>query len=656
LRDRLQLGAELGRGSYGVVHRVSDAATGQDLALKVIELQADGEREFRELRAHLMIEHPRIVRCFEAEVHEGRAFLLLELATCDLGVLVRGANKVRAPMMALCDAVEGVAALHQAGLIHRDLKPGNILVTDAGGKVSDLGLAKGGELKTLTRQGILLGTPQFMSPEQARGDRLTTASDVYSLGILAHFCLLRQLPLPELPVPELLAHVARGERLRFRESDSWIPAATRRLVEAALEPDPASRPTDLAAWGAELREVDLPELRAVASPTRTLRPPPTELAARTLGTSPLPTSPRPPGSRRGAWWALVVLALAGVAAGAWWNRARLARDLAVHREVQARARARFLEAVEELRRDPEVRDAVGLHGEERTPEVLATWRAGRDSYRRLARARGLRELIGTLVSAGPDRELNNAAVELATFTHLLGANLLHDEPPLWRSEEAPDPSPLLAQGVEAREVRVLRGFQEGDRKARVEGVRALLRDLPGEWVPVRRLEDLVTLEDGEPVIVGGQPRITALFRVHNYDGLPFVDPRKGVSKLIQMSMRDEASYRFDDLLPEHCRFPLEPVGGRDLELVILCYSWPPTHFMRLRLSGEDDDLLVLPDVPTMKVTTYGDDERVGIHVRVPAALVPEGLEGAEIEAMGVQAVTSNIFRVGVEEVLQRRGH
>jgi hypothetical protein len=637
------------------VHRVSDAATGRDLALKVIELQADGEREFRELRAHLMIEHPRIVRCFEAEVHEGRAFLLLELATCDLGVLVRGSNKVRAPLMALCEAVEGVAALHQAGLIHRDLKPGNILVTDEGGKVSDLGLAKGGELKTLTRQGILLGTPQFMSPEQARGERLTTASDVYSLGILAHFCLLRQLPLPDLPVPELLAHVARGARVRFREQDSWIPAATRRLVEAACDPDPASRPTDLVAWGAELREVDLPEIRAVANPTRTLRPPPTELAARTLGTSPLPTSPRPPRARRGAWWILAVLALAGVVAGAWWNRARQARDLAIRREAQARARARFLEVVEELRRDPAVRDAVGLHGEERTSEVLATWRAGRDSYRRIVRDRALRELVPAVVEAALDRDLNNAAVELATFTHLLGANLLQDEPPLWRAGEALDLGPLLARGVVVREVPALRGFREEDRGARDARIRSLLADLPGEWAPVRRLEDLVTLEDGKPVIIDGQPRITALFQVHNYDGLPFVDPRKGVSRLIQMSLRDEASYRLDALLPEHCRVPLEPVGDQDLELVVLCYSWPPTHLLRLRLSGEDDELLVLPEVPTMKVTTYGDDERLGIHVRVPAALVPAGLESGEIEAMGVQAVTSNIFRVGVEEVLQRRG-
>lgn len=128
--------------------------------------------------------------------------------------------------------------IHRAGLIHRDLKPSNVLLTDDGPRVIDFGIARAAEMTTLTHTGAAIGSPAYMSPEQALGQRLTPASDMFSLGSLLHLAATGVGPFTGESAPQLLYQVVHGELDLSR-----VPPALSGLVTACLDRDPAARPT-----------------------------------------------------------------------------------------------------------------------------------------------------------------------------------------------------------------------------------------------------------------------------------------------------------------------------------------------------------------------------------------------------------------------------
>jgi serine/threonine-protein kinase len=238
LRDRFTVLGELGRGSFGRVLEVRDK-DGTSRALKLLEGELDLQRLGRELTASQAIRHPHVLDVLDVGLVDGVGFLLMERADGTLEEWIADPGRVPEAWEALRQVAAGLAALHAEGIVHRDLKPENVMMVGGAAKLGDLGLAKGGDLRTLTEAGWVMGTPAYMAPEQARGDHLTPAADVFALGVMLFQVAAGRLPYPSTTPRRLLPVLARGGPMATGE----VPANVPEVVRACLDPDPARRPS-----------------------------------------------------------------------------------------------------------------------------------------------------------------------------------------------------------------------------------------------------------------------------------------------------------------------------------------------------------------------------------------------------------------------------
>jgi serine/threonine-protein kinase len=212
--ERYTIEAAIGQGGMGSVYRAHDSRLGRRVALKVISDASGGPeanaRLVREARAAAALDHPNAVAIFDAGEHEGAPFIVMELVSGSTLREVIGAEDKPAPTRIrwLADAARALAAAHRRGLVHRDIKPENVMVRDDGVvKVLDFGIARrsGGAadpnasteapaLPTLTVEGVKLGTPVYMAPEQIRGEVLDGRADQFAWGVLAYELLTGRLP------------------------------------------------------------------------------------------------------------------------------------------------------------------------------------------------------------------------------------------------------------------------------------------------------------------------------------------------------------------------------------------------------------------------------------------------------------------------------
>ena len=269
-----ELVRKLGEGSTGSVWS-AEGPTGGLVALKILHGHTTSHEEGRarvrtEVEAASRVLHPHLVPVHELLETEGRVVLVMPLTGSgttlgnELGeARTRGGDRdVRRLLQLVAGAIEGVGALHEAGVLHLDLKPSNFLVDPLGElQVTDLGLARLAEEPGVTRTFHLLGTPAYMSPEQARGDRrgATTASDVWSLGIVLHEVTTGERPFSAPSSAQLLARIAQGapEPPPHRIPGLSIQQASslRSVIARCLEPHPSHRYPNANALAAELRQV-----------------------------------------------------------------------------------------------------------------------------------------------------------------------------------------------------------------------------------------------------------------------------------------------------------------------------------------------------------------------------------------------------------------
>ena len=257
----------LGQGGMGIVYTAKDEKLGRVVALKVLppEFEADETRRkrfFREARAIAAVTHPNIVTVYEIGEEQGRIFIAMELVEGRplRALLQEGPLSPSTVLHLMTQAAAALAAAHGVGLVHRDLKPENILVTPAQlVKVLDFGLAKLAEgeglLRTGTGEGVLLGTPAYMAPEQVHGRKVTAATDVFALGILLYELLTSRRPFTGKSLPQIVRSIERDTPPAPSAVNPLVPAAFDPIVARCLAKEPAERYPDAQALLADLQKL-----------------------------------------------------------------------------------------------------------------------------------------------------------------------------------------------------------------------------------------------------------------------------------------------------------------------------------------------------------------------------------------------------------------
>src|SRR2546423_1929108 len=211
---RYELGARLGAGGMGVVYEARDPELGRAIAIKVLKRGANAERLRREAQSLAKLSHPNVVAVYDVGEHDGSVFVAMALVDGEnLRSWLGKARTTDEILRVLALAARGVAAAHAAGLVHRDLKPDNIFIAHDGGvQVGDFGLARDtDEPPGLSFPGMMVGTPAYVPPEQARGEEVDARSDLFSLCVMAYEALYGVRPFSGTTLTTTIEKIERGE-------------------------------------------------------------------------------------------------------------------------------------------------------------------------------------------------------------------------------------------------------------------------------------------------------------------------------------------------------------------------------------------------------------------------------------------------------------
>lgn len=336
---RYRLVRRIGAGAMGEVFLAQDPQIERRLAIKTVRLAAGfagGEKAESETRARLLREakaagkllHPNVVTLFDVGEANGELFLAFEYVEgSDLAK-----RMARSPALTLRDSLrivrevaQGLCYAHQRGVIHRDIKPGNILLNEDGqAKVADFGIARlAGQATELTTTGAVIGSPQYLAPEQVRGEELDGRNDLFSLGVVFYQLLTGHRPFPGDTVTTLVYQILHERPRSVREFRQDLPSAVEGIVTRLLEKERDARFASAEELVAALKDVEASLADEIldaegkpSSPrdgqTRRLAPGSQD------STRPLEETPgRPSGGR--VWLAAGLLLASASAAGLWWQ-------------------------------------------------------------------------------------------------------------------------------------------------------------------------------------------------------------------------------------------------------------------------------------------------------------------------------------------------
>jgi len=348
IAGRYRIESRLGSGGMSTVHLAMDERLERRVAIKLLAEHLADDPAFvsrfrHEALAAARLVHPNVVQVFDFGLDEQshRHFIVMEHvsgASCSEMLRDRGSLPADEVARIAADAAEGLGYAHRHGVIHRDVKPGNLLVADSGRvKLADFGIAKATEQSSVTQVGSVLGTAAYLAPEQARGEDADPRSDIYALGVVAYQLASGRPPYEATSLSELVLIQQQGSPPRLDELNPAIPEAFATVVESALAPNPDDRPQDATTFAAMLRgQAPGPQTAATRvlssgrSPaaaaaatgvTQVARREPQPPRPQPAGTAARPNG-RPPARKRGmrrlAVAALILVVLVAGAAAALW--------------------------------------------------------------------------------------------------------------------------------------------------------------------------------------------------------------------------------------------------------------------------------------------------------------------------------------------------
>jgi serine/threonine protein kinase len=252
-----RLEERLGEGAVGVVFRAIKEPEGNEVALKVLRAELSADETFRrrfvhEARAAGEVRHKHLVPIMDAGEAEGRPYLAVAFVrgqTLEAHLASDGRMTLEDMVRVVAHVASGLDALHAGGIVHRDVKPSNVIIDETGSaNLTDFGLAKGRAYTALTKPGMVMGTLDYLAPELLRGSEATAASDIYALGCLAYECTAGRAPFADTSMFDLAnAHLnveppdPCANRPDAPEGLSWA-------ILQALGKDPESRPPTATAY------------------------------------------------------------------------------------------------------------------------------------------------------------------------------------------------------------------------------------------------------------------------------------------------------------------------------------------------------------------------------------------------------------------------
>src|SRR5574341_351915 len=250
IADRYALVVPIGQGGMGVVWRAHDNLLGREVAIKEVRLPAtipDSERSsmrarvLREARAAALLNHPAAVTLYDVINEQGHAFIVMELISAPTlaQVVAKDGPLDPARVARLGAQVAGaLAAAHQAGIVHRDVKPANVMVVRDGARLTDFGIARVKGDPKLTSTGLIIGSPAYMAPEQASGTAAGPEADLWSLGAPLYYAVEGRPPFEREGQIAVLAAVVNDHPRTPRRAGELAP-----IIASLLNKDPKRRPT-----------------------------------------------------------------------------------------------------------------------------------------------------------------------------------------------------------------------------------------------------------------------------------------------------------------------------------------------------------------------------------------------------------------------------
>ena len=260
--DRYELREPIGSGGMSAVYRAYDPVLEREIAVKILppELARDGTLRHRfheEARALGRVDHPNLVKVYAVGQEGPVSFYAMELVKglpLSRVIAAKGPFTPHETLAVFCQFLDGLGAIHHAGIIHRDIKPSNIMLDTAGRVVlMDFGLARRAERQTFTAAGSVLGTPEYMAPEQARGQRADPRSDLYSAGIVLYEMLAGQPPFKGPDSISVMRQHVEAPVPPLGEIAERVPLELQRVVGKLLAKRPDARYPHVEAVAAELR-------------------------------------------------------------------------------------------------------------------------------------------------------------------------------------------------------------------------------------------------------------------------------------------------------------------------------------------------------------------------------------------------------------------